>query len=100
MSADILDVVKCSKSEDEHIIENANELPCGHLACKKCTTASISSHTKCLKCKSNSIDDPNFSDHGSIHSLIEANLNTLFKVINSKIEEENVKYKGERICHI
>lgn len=97
MSAEnILDVVKCSKSEDEHVIQDAIELSCGHFACKKCSSATNVTHqNSCLKCNNLIGNHPNNSGQKSTLNLIESNLNNLFQVINNKIEEENDKYKGK-----
>lgn len=81
---EILKIISCSLSSTRHIIEDPVLLSCGHNACRTCME-NISFGKKCLYQNCNQLVDTNqeLKSVKSIHNLVEAYLNELFKNIHN-----------------
>jgi parvulin-like peptidyl-prolyl isomerase len=91
---DIIKIISCSLSSTRHIIEDPVLLSCGHNACRPCVE-NITFGQKCLyqNCNQSVDTSQELKSVKSIHNLVEAYLNELFKnihndsvIINNKLE--------------
>ena len=79
----------CSISKDEHLLDTALPLSCGHIVCQKCVPVNNAYQIKCFKC--NEVIKTDLSQCKEVELVkiqMRHNLASLSKIINQKIESE------------
>ena len=97
----LLKQAECSLAEDNHLIQVAISLSCGHHVCKKCIPVKSNNlQIKCLKCgKINNTDLSKCEEVEIIKKLLEANIDTFFDSSGNSLNEEMKKYESNFFCH-
>ena len=86
---EIVKFAECALGTDNHLLQNALGLSCGHFVCKKCIPANNNYQFKCLKC--NETNQYNLSlgkEPELLKFYMQNHLKILSTVVNEKIEIE------------
>ena len=92
----LLKQAECSLAEDNHLIQVAISLSCGHHVCKKCIPVKSNNlQIKCLKCgKINNTDLSKCEEAEIIKELLESNIDTFYDSTCNMLLAEMKKYEG------
>lgn len=94
----LISILSCAVSSDNHFIEKPIPLSCGHAICKKCIPINDENNIEQILCgicnKLNKSDLNVVEESLIIKNLVSLNLDKLFGMVKKRFEESLYELKG------